>query len=215
MSFHPDRYGKYFGFTQDGMKNGLGLYIGARFEYEGMFENDSYNGIGRLTTSDTVYEGEFADNECNGVGMIEDKHGVFIGECAGKMEPAGLGEFISRDSIRYRGVINGWRLDGYGELLDDTRGKKYIGEYRNDRREGFGVQLEPSGQEHIGYWDGGVEHGVGYCRGGKTEKYKMGDWENGHLTCALQEVEDEEVKRFEEAARREESNLEGGLEELI
>ena len=154
MSFHPDRYGKYFGFTQDGMKNGLGLYIGARFEYEGMFENDSYNGIGRLTTSDTVYEGEFADNECNGVGMIEDKHGVFIGECAGKMEPAGLGEFISRDSIRYRGVINGWRLDGYGELLDDTRGKKYIGEFNNGVKDGVGEETTKAGFYRGGFLDG-------------------------------------------------------------
>ena len=126
----------------------------------------------------------------------------------------GFGIQCYKDGRKYIGNHKNDKRHGKGEFSWKD-GKKYIGEYRNDRREGFGVQLEPSGQEHIGYWDGGVEHGVGYCRGGKTEKYKMGDWENGHLTCALQEVEDEEVKRFEEAARREESNLEGGLEELI
>jgi alkylated DNA repair dioxygenase AlkB len=60
------------------------------------------------------------------------------------------------------------------------RGDTYSGEWRDDRKAGYGVKTWVNGTKYEGEWKGGLRHGKGTfwaCDGGgKLRKAYSGDW---------------------------------------
>lgn len=57
-------------------------------------------------------------------------------------------------------------------------GKRYVGDYVNDKKEGKGVFTWPDGREYDGEWKNGKQHGVGKYKGSDGTT-RVGNWENG------------------------------------
>jgi len=98
-------------------------------------------------------------------------------------------------------------MHGYGEF-NWTDGKKYIGFYKNDKKEGFGIYYwdEPN-KVYIGFWKDGKQNGVGkyivtdknynsnMSIPGNLNKHKTyyGIWKNGEkvkISKNFEEVKD-------------------------
>jgi hypothetical protein len=68
-------------------------------------------------------------------------------------------------------------MHGYGEFRWKD-GKRYIGYYVHDKKEGFGIYYWASlNRMYIGFWKGGKQEGVGKYINPKTVRY--GYWRNG------------------------------------
>ena len=67
-------------------------------------------------------------------------------------------------------------MNGYGEfrMAED---KKYIGFYKEDKREGFGIYYWPNNGIFIGLWKEGKQNGVGKYI--KDDLVKYGIWKSG------------------------------------
>lgn len=58
-------------------------------------------------------------------------------------------------------------------------GRKYVGDYVNDKKEGHGVFTWPDGREYDGNWKNGKQHGDGKFKGKDSKDFKSGKWEQG------------------------------------
>ena len=68
-------------------------------------------------------------------------------------------------------------MDGFGEF-EWKDGKKYIGFYLNDKKEGFGIYYWQSpNKAYIGFWNNGKQHGVGKYM--TPSKVRYGMWSKG------------------------------------
>ena len=70
-------------------------------------------------------------------------------------------------------------------------GRKYEGQYKDDKKHGFGVYTWADGRCYEGYWLKGKQHGIGTYLVLKESKVKFGLWEDGKRTEWFNE---EEVK---------------------
>ena len=71
-------------------------------------------------------------------------------------------------------------MNGIGELRWNKEGRKYIGNFLDDKRNGFGIFLwKKSFRIFIGFWLNGKMNGVGKYIESRKEKY--GIWKNGKL----------------------------------
>jgi hypothetical protein len=69
-------------------------------------------------------------------------------------------------------------MDGYGEFSWQD-GKKYIGFYSNDKKEGFGIFYWQSSQKFfVGFWKDGKQEGPGKIVTDKKTKYGL--WKDGN-----------------------------------
>ena len=67
-------------------------------------------------------------------------------------------------------------MDGYGEM-NWIEGNKYIGSYKNDKKDGFGIYYSPKDIIFVGFWKMGKQEGFGkYIN---KNKIKYGVWKNG------------------------------------
>jgi len=91
-------------------------------------------------------------------------------------------------------------MHGYGEFIWKD-GKKYIGFYKNDKKEGFGIYYwEVLNKIYIGFWKNGKQEGLGkYITQDKTI---LGLWRDGEKVKLLEDFRDlknfvnEEQKKF-------------------
>jgi hypothetical protein len=68
-------------------------------------------------------------------------------------------------------------MDGYG-VLKWRDGKKYEGNFVNDKREGQGTFMWADGRKYIGEWKAGKQHGIGTYIS-KDGVQRRGQWVNG------------------------------------
>ena len=71
-------------------------------------------------------------------------------------------------------------MDGFG-TYSWKDGRKYQGEYLDDKKHGYGVFKWYDGREYAGYWANGHQHGLGVYTKPSENKTKYGLWENGKL----------------------------------
>jgi len=72
-------------------------------------------------------------------------------------------------------------------------GRKYDGEYKEDKKCGFGIYLWSDGRCYEGFWDNGKQCGKGkYILPDGTKK--MGDWDQGRRVCWVEGEEEKDLK---------------------
>jgi hypothetical protein len=76
-------------------------------------------------------------------------------------------------------------MEGKGVFLWPD-GRKYEGEYKNDKKHGIGTFYWPDGRVYKGEWADGKQHGKGEYKS-KKGSVREGLWENGVRTKWLNE----------------------------
>lgn len=121
---------EYFkGTYQNNMRNGFGiLKLADGKVYEGGFENGLFHGTGKaiMPAEQMRYEGEFRDGKMSGRGVM-----IWMDEGGAAYD----GELI--DGIR----------SGFGVYTDHAK-NKYIGYWKNDKREGNGILMTEQGAKY-------------------------------------------------------------------
>ena len=127
-------YGKYYysngaifeGQWRDNIKEGYGrLYLKDGSRYEGMYHNNTLNGYGRYCGT-IQFEGDFLNGISQGYGIQTDKEGVYMGE------------------------MHKGKREGMGKYLYNERKEIYEGEWKNDYKEGFGIEYYANGDRFGG-----------------------------------------------------------------
>lgn len=183
----------YLGQFSSGSKSGYGILTDPKklLTYTGQFHSDKKNGFGILKSLDQgniLYRGHFTDNKFSGLGIeyynwSSDK---YVGEFIGGQRD-GLGSYYKNASKEgglklYSGEYRGDRKEGYGCHWyggDD----RYVGEFYGDKKHGSGKWFVGGRLAYEGEWFGGVMHGFGVCyslgEGGRGEVIFMGGFEEG------------------------------------
>ena len=58
-------------------------------------------------------------------------------------------------------------------------GRKYEGDYLNDRKHGFGSYVWADGRQYVGEWLNGKQHGEGKYKQANGQGFKTGVWQDG------------------------------------
>ena len=68
-------------------------------------------------------------------------------------------------------------MHGYGKI-EWADGRRYEGEYENDKKQGQGIFYWADGRKYVGTWKDGQQHGQGdyYQKNGQK---KLGEWVEG------------------------------------
>lgn len=72
-------------------------------------------------------------------------------------------------------------MDGRGVFIWDD-GRKYTGDYKEDKKEGYGVFEWADGRKYKGFWSNGKQHGEGeFINPTKAGEnfWKKGIWNDG------------------------------------
>lgn len=154
---------RYYGSLVDGRKNGTGeFYYSNCDSYKGGWVDDKKQGRGKWTLSNgTAIEGEWNDD--------------ILSEALCKVT------YESGNS--YQGSLREGLREGEGEFRIALKEKVhsqnlYNGSWKEDKRNGFGVQLFPSGDKYEGEWDKDEISGKGnYVT--VTGKIYSGEWKSG------------------------------------
>lgn len=81
-------------------------------------------------------------------------------------------------------------------------GRKYEGEYYDDKKQGHGIFHWPDGRQYNGFWMAGKQQGVGIYFNAKGE-VRYGRWENGkRIKWISEEDHNSEVQRIQDERER-------------
>ena len=69
-------------------------------------------------------------------------------------------------------------MNGRGKLTWPD-GRKYEGNFEDDKRHGVGTYWWKDGRVYRGMWEKGQQHGKGYIRNKPNQEEKKGLWEHG------------------------------------
>ena len=69
-------------------------------------------------------------------------------------------------------------MDGYG-IFTWPDGRKYNGEYKDDKKDGTGIFEWSDGRKYKGNWKNGKQHGEGEFYNSSTGVWKKGIWDDG------------------------------------
>ena len=90
-----------------------------------MYHNNTLNGYGRYCGT-IQFEGDFLNGISQGYGIQTDKEGVYMGE------------------------MHKGKREGMGKYLYNERKEIYEGEWKNDYKEGFGIEYYANGDRFGG-----------------------------------------------------------------
>ena len=71
-------------------------------------------------------------------------------------------------------------------------GRKYEGEYYNDKKDGFGVWTWADGRKYVGYWKDGKRHGIGKLF--SNGAWRWGNWNEGQRISWINDMDDSVFK---------------------
>ena len=172
---------EYIGYWEDNKANGLGIYNKKGYiSYKGWWKNDKQNGFGIENWPSLEYSGEYLNGKREGYGIINIKVGTYEGQMKND-NMNGIGSFSFIDKRQYRGEFLNNKLEGYG-ILTWPDGKVFIGCFKNDLINGFGVFYTNS-KIYIGVWNNMLLEGeIIVIEGGKRKKEL---WEKGKCNKIL------------------------------
>ena len=84
-------------------------------------------------------------------------------------------------------------MHGNGEFTWED-GKKYIGEYQNDRKHGLGKMIFKNNKKAYGFWKSYLQHGKGILLDTLGNIEKKAEWKDG---LKINEFKSDETKGFE------------------
>ena len=95
-------------------------------------------------------------------------------------------------------------MDGMGVFIWPDK-KKYIGQYKNDKKSGLGIFIWPDNKKYEGEWKNGKQHGFGifYSKGTK----KFGEWVNGKKERWLQDDDENYIRVTKEIEKYVKNNF--------
>ena len=136
--------------------NGTGKMDFGWCVYEGNFVNGKADGIGTMTYDDYTYTGNFKNGVENGDGLVVYKDGhkenVRFADGQKVQGPTKLsaGEYKPL-IIQNANCVSGDCINGFGTYVWPS-GDKYIGNWKNYKREGAGTSSSPQGDQFTGTW---------------------------------------------------------------
>jgi hypothetical protein len=171
---------EYTGSVLEGFREGYGVYIDNvnNVSYSGEWKNGRKHGQGRLIYSNSnVYQGEFREGNRHGIGRLDYSSGnYYIGTWKyDKKEGEGAMYYISSNEL-YRGQWRNNLPNGIGEYLwlniaglkNRTVNNKlqthlqqcnrYVGEFVDGARSGYGRCYYSDGAEYAGQWVNNKKH---------------------------------------------------------
>ena len=170
---------KYVGEWMDDKQNGKGTLTTANgSKYVGEFKDDKKNGQGAYTARNgDKYVGEFKDDKKNGQGTLTYRKGdKYVGEFKdGNMHGQGTWSAVrgcwSRNKYHEGAELGVWTIY-VEEALEHLSGDKYVGEFKDNKRNGQGTYTCDDGTVYKGIWEN--DHFIG------DEKYlgKEIDYDN-------------------------------------
>jgi len=152
--------------------------------YIGNLVNKKRNGQGKLILADqSYYEGNFKDGEFDGNGFYRTKNYIYKGQfIAGKKSGKGKMESFSTKSI-YEGEFKDDMKEGYGiEKYND--GSIYKGYYRQNLKQGMGI-LSLKKEKLNSIYEGEFKKDKIWGKGKfiwDNKKQYEGDWENNEIS---------------------------------
>ena len=88
-------------------------------------------------------------------------------------------------------------MEGMGIYIWND-GRKYEGQYKDDKKHGFGVYTWADSRCYEGYWYKGKQHGLGKYVVPKDDKIKFGLWEDGKRIEWFTEDQVQRINNFSE-----------------
>lgn len=170
---------RYFGFSSQSMRDGLGYLQGQGFVYVGQFESNKMEGLGQQEADEGKYVGDFSRGLKHGVGTEQTSLDRFVGEFRSG-ERHGIGERVCEDVkewgrfeegklnglgvVEYKGKLRekGWYRDGmkHGYCEEVTEKAKYKGQFDSDVKHGYG-ELVKKDFKYTGMFNEGKLDGFG------------------------------------------------------
>lgn len=145
----------------NGLKHGNGKYIsddGIRsYDYTGGWVMDKEHGHGKYTCNDgSSYEGEWQSGKKHGTGVERTKFGDVYEGGWDNNRYHGVGKYTCNDGSTYEGEWNLGRKHGHGNYRN-TLGDVYEGDWDANRYHGVGSLInEGKGERKVGEWRNGV-----------------------------------------------------------
>jgi hypothetical protein len=90
--------------------------------------------------------------------------------------PEGVGTLIKTSGVKEYGEWHLGEINGCGKV--EWTGNTYWGEYKDDKREGYGIYEGADGSRYIGQYKNGDRHGYGINRWADGFVY-YGEYKNG------------------------------------
>lgn len=175
---------------------GTSYSVSGQKAYEGDFANGRYEGFGELFYSGgKIYKGTFKDGKRHGLGTLygADSMPEYKGYwCNGRKDPdaskffsLGFSCTYTLPEGAYRGEMKDGKPHGHGRMeyykITAKNKEKYIGQWHDGKRCGFGIMYFTNGDKYEGEWVGGIYHGEGkYTK--KNGHYFISVWKNGKPT---------------------------------
>ena len=149
--------------------------------YIGKYLNTKRNGIGKLILSEhSVYEGNFKNGLFDGKGYYKDKNYIYKGEyLLGKKSGKGKLENLETKTI-YEGEFKNDMKNGYG-IEQYSDGIIYQGYFKDNKKEGMGKLIMKNNSGYEGQFKKNKICGKGIFKWSETKMYD-GEWDNNEIS---------------------------------
>ena len=196
---------KYVGEFKDDKRNGQGTFTFADGEkYVGEFKDDKRNGQGTYTYADgEKYVGELKDDKRNGQGifylangsisqsgdwrdnsLVTSQHvdpNSFTRIAKGNSAPSAV---EAQQSKLPACPSSGYFHNCFGTYTYFNQGK-YVGEFKDDKRNGEGTFTYASGEKYVGLYRDNQPHGYGIIYSSSGSIIHQGRWDKGVLVLTV------------------------------
>ena len=161
----------YSGELLNGLRHGFGRFESPNenINYEGNWKNGLKNGHGIMKKKGSTYEGNWKDGFIDGKGKLTWQSGnIYKGDFSnGKIDGNGYMIWYNENK-KYSGHWNKNVQSGYGvQIWYETKGEhkflfnRYIGEWKNGKRNGYGTFYYSNGAKYEGTWKNDNKEGFG------------------------------------------------------
>ena len=155
----------YVGDWVNGEKNGNGSFLFSNGDkYIGTYKNDERVGNGKYVFANgSIYEGEFKNYTPHGIGTMIGTNGV---KYKGDFQDGTYIDSLKNSKLPACPSSGIW--DNCFGSYTYSDGKKYVGEWKDDNREGYGISTEPDGSKYVGTWKDNTYHNGTFTRADGT-----------------------------------------------
>jgi hypothetical protein len=172
----------YKGDVLDGKQHGWGIAVFLdSSRYEGYWVDGVFHGWGKLESAGNIYEGEFYFGHMEGHGMMRYYAQEIEDPITTDDTMADLFSTLSVSSENIEEILSSSIMAQIRNL-----GEIYVGEWKNDCPDGFGIMAYENRSVYIGDFIMSVREGHGVLLDmDSTGIFKRGIWEDDHLIISM------------------------------